>query len=347
MNIKEASTEDKKRWNQFIEKHYPPVGAFMHTWEWGDFQKALGRKIERYFVKDANQILAAFYIVHHELPMGISYGYIPRGPVFGVPHSNHEKIFEIMHHIREWAKETFPKHSFIRLEPPIDSDVPKSLRKKFHFPKHYVQPRFNHFINIEKSDEEIAHSFHPSTRSNLTRAERRGVTVETRVEFTKTDKEHFSGMIRDTIQRNSGTNAYPSDYYFNSLMKAIPLLKEEHTKDDLSFGIFYGYQDGSLAAINFVLFFGNTATYLYGASYTAHLKSKVTTYLHWAAMKEAKKRGLKYYDLGGIDEKRWPNLTTFKRQFKGEESNYVGNIDISINPITHRIFNFLQKLKSK
>ena len=52
-----------------------------------------------------------------------------------------------------------------------------------------------------------------------------------------------------------------------------------------------------------------------------------------------------YYDLGGIDEDKWPSLTTFKRQFKGEEFSYLGNIDILLKPVVYFIYNLVRRLK--
>ena len=73
--------KNKESWNNFVKAHYPPVGAFMQTWEWGEFQAALGRKTERYEVREKDDVCAVFTLVHHALPLGLSYGYVPRGPV--------------------------------------------------------------------------------------------------------------------------------------------------------------------------------------------------------------------------------------------------------------------------
>ncbi|MFA7395356.1 MAG: peptidoglycan bridge formation glycyltransferase FemA/FemB family protein, partial [Candidatus Paceibacterota bacterium] len=81
MQIVPTQTTDKVAWNSFIKENYPPVGAFMQTWEWGDFKKDWGKKIERFFVTDGDQLIAAFMLAEHSLPFGFSYGYLPRGPV--------------------------------------------------------------------------------------------------------------------------------------------------------------------------------------------------------------------------------------------------------------------------
>lgn len=346
MKIRRVHLHNKDNWNQFVKQHYPPVGAFMQTWEWGTFQENLGRQVERYFLTDARNPVAAFMLVRHPLPLNFSYGYMPRGPVIAAHAAHDNGSLEVFRSLRAWiTKENLPGTVFVRMEPPLASVAPDLSRHGFKIPPYYIQPRFNHTIPLDGSEEEIMKSFHPSTRSNIRRAERRGVTAELKRNATETDWDTFFSMARATIRRNSGKNVYPQRQYFNALIKAVPSVVDGYDPARLSLGTFCAYEHARPAATNFVLFFGNTATYLYGAANANALRSKAATYLHWVAMCEAKKRGLKYYDLGGIDEVRWPTLTNFKRQFRGQEFSYIGNIDIPIRPVLYRAYNLMRRLK--
>src|SRR3989344_757601 len=343
--ISDATAQGRAGWNLFVREHYPPVGAFMQTWEWGEFQKALGRRVERFYVGQGSTPDAFFTLVHHTLPLGYSYGYIPRGPVIARHATGAETYLGIFESIKQWARNNFPHFLFLRLEPPLKSIAPESKKRGLSLPEYYVQPRYNLTVPIGGTEDEILGSFHPSTRSNIRRAQNRGVTVETKSKMTEEDYRQFFSMTEDTIKRNSGANAYPSPSYFRALLESTPVMSGKYDPETLSLGIFYGYQNGAPAALHIVLFFGDTATYLYGASYTSRLPSKVTTYLHWAAMQEAKTRGLKFYDLGGIDEVRWPSLTNFKRQFRGLEFSYCGNVDIPLRPRLYALYNLFKKFR--
>ncbi|MGB7957492.1 MAG: peptidoglycan bridge formation glycyltransferase FemA/FemB family protein [Minisyncoccia bacterium] len=345
MEIKDAAFESKHDWNRFVAENYPPVGAFMQSWEWGDFQKDLGREVGRYVIMDDGKRIAAFMLVRYALPFGLAYDYAPRGPVI-VKNAPPEKILKIFDAIKDWAREKFPELVFFRLEPPL-ADMPPGLQDSgFHIPPYYIQPRYNAMVSLDGSEAEIAASFHPSTRSNLHRAEKRGVKAVVKVEVTPADYDAFSLMKKDTIARNSGKNAYPSDRYFQSLFATVPFLaKDNRDENVLSLAAFYGYHEGVPASAHFVLFFGKTATYLYGASHTAHLNSKVDTYLHWQAMIEAKRRGCRYYDLGGIDEQKWPSLTAYKRQFRGKELSYVGNVTLPFRKLLYHAYISLWKIR--
>jgi len=348
MKIIPAKSTDKKIWNSFVREQYPPIGAFMQTWEWGEFKQDWGKKISRFLIKKNNSLIAVFMLAEHDLFLGLKYGYVPRGPVIDKNYLTEEKIALILKTIEVWTKKEFPNFVFLRLEPPIvDRKILNELSsKKFAFPKYYTQPRFNLALDLDQDEAEILASFHPSTRSNLNRAKRRGVTFELRNPIQENDQKQFWELAKDTIDRNSGKNLYPPKPYFASLFKILKPFKKNSSPRELFIGAFCGFQYGKPAAIHYVLFFGKTATYLYGASSTECLKSKVTTYLHWHAALEAKKCGFKYYDLGGIDEKLWPSITTFKRQFGGREFSYIGLLDIPIKPTWYRLFNFIKKLKS-
>lgn len=331
MIIQESTNLSPEVWDTFIRENYPPVGAFMQTFAWGEFQRELGRSVTRYEVRENEEIIAVFTYVEHVLRFGYAYGYIPRGPVL-LASIDPKKISAILSAISVWSKKQFPHLIFLRVEPPVPFSS-EYILSHFWFPSNYIQPKYNATINIMKSEEEILGSFHPSTRSNVKRAEKRGVSVTMKESIDTSEYQVFVEMMQDTIKRNSGQNAYPGDAYFRALFKTVP------------FTVFYGHHEGKIVSAHFVLFFGETATYLYGASHTAHLKSKIDTYLHWTAMKEAKRRGCKWYDLGGIDSKRWPSLTAYKRQYRGHEFEYIGTIEISFRLPHYLIYTVARNAK--
>ena len=344
MHIALAQSADEKLWNAFVRDHYPPVGGFMQTWEWGNFQIELGRHIERYLVTEGEEVVALFTLVRHHLPAKAFYLYAPRGPVIHKDRENGGRV-EICKAIQSWARVAHPRALFLRLEPPCEQMTGEELGEGFSLPDYYIQPRYNHVVHLQK-DAGVASGFHPSTRSNIHRAEKRGVRVEVRTTVTSADLDLFFRMAQDTIARNSGTNAYPARRYFDAFIKTIPMAT--NTPADalmLTMRMFIGYEGDDPAGMHFVLYFGNTATYMYGASLTAHLRTKVTTYLHWYAMQDARERGYTHYDIGGVDEVRWPKLTTFKRQFRGTEYAYMGNIDIPLRPMLYAVYNLVRRYK--
>jgi lipid II:glycine glycyltransferase (peptidoglycan interpeptide bridge formation enzyme) len=342
MKIIDATTYGRDVWNAFVEQNYPPIGAFMQTWEWGEFQEMIGRKIGRYAVKDGGETIAMFTLVHYTWRFGFSYGYIPRGPVF--LNDSADNAVAIFSAIKEWVRKAFPDFMFVRMEPPFSSFDLSVLNKDFSIPKYYIQPRFNTAVPLTLGDD-VTLQFHSSTRSNVTRAEKRGVSAKVVDVLTIDEYEQFMVMMQETAARNGAKNIYPNNDYLKSFIASFQILGSKSDSTKPSLGIFFGYHHERLAAINLVVFFAGTATYLYGASYTKNLNSKITTYLHTVGMQEAKKRGYLYYDIGAIDQKRWSTLTNFKRQFRGDEFEYIGNIDIPLKKFLYFLYNLARLIK--
>src|SRR3989344_5645034 len=138
--ISDATAQGRAGWNLFVREHYPPIGAFMQTWEWGEFQKALGRKVERFFVGPSRKPDASFMLVHYALPMGYSYGYIPRGPVMARHAAGEEVSLGVFESIKQWAQKHLPHLLFLRLEPPLEAIAPEAAKRGFSSPEDSIHP---------------------------------------------------------------------------------------------------------------------------------------------------------------------------------------------------------------
>lgn len=333
MTIRDAVPNDQSRWNEFVSANFQPVGAFLQSWEWGEFQQALGYRLRRIvLLDDNNQWLGITLAIRYTLALGFSYYYLPRGPVFSSAlWENHNQAKQTLKLIRERLSADDKKCVFIRMEPALENP-PQALRQKpFIFPKSYVQPRFNAVINIDKPPEAILAGFDTAMRHNIRKAERNRVQVEAKSELSETEWLEFRKMQQETASR-AGKNIYPSEKYFRELIRILPA------------AVFAAYHNGTLAGINIVIFFSRTATYLFGATRTDKLVFKISPYLTWIAMLESKKRGFAYYDLGGVDQRLWPTLTYFKHQFGGKVISYIGNADAIMKPVLYYTYRYVYPL---
>jgi len=104
------------------------------------------------------------------------------------------------------------------------------------------------------------------------------------------------------------------------------------------------YQNKIIAA-NIVIFHGERATYLHGASDYEYRNFMAPYLLHWEVIKYARDHGFTEYDLWGIDEKKWPGVTRFKRGFGGKEINYIGSYDYVFQPFWYAMYKVRQSLK--
>lgn len=69
---------------------------------------------------------------------------------------------------------------------------------------------------------------------------------------------------------------------------------------------------------------GDSATYLIGWNGDEGRKRKANNRLLWEAVLELPKRGVRWLDLGGIDDKLTPGIAAFKRGMNGEEYRLAG-----------------------
>ena len=192
----------------------------------------------------------------------------------------------------------------------------------FRFAHDSYQPVFTSCIDLQKTDPEILSQMKPKGRYNIRVAEKKGVTVGVWPTGSRPNVENWPNV---GSLPNSGV--WPKDPSFQdfeigndeALDIFFSLLQETNKRDQFfshdrkfyndfleilgSRGLAKLYlaknSDNFLAGI-LVVFWGNTATYLYGASSSSNREFMAPYLLQWTAMKEAQKRGCRQYDLFGV-----------------------------------------------
>lgn len=306
-----GETEKKILWNNFVAKHGPKSGAFLHSYEWGEFQEKLGRKIWR--LKSEN---SAAQLIKMPLLFGKSYLYCPRGPIAAqeLRITNKELGEEgILKEIVNLAKKE--NSLFIRLEPTFEFRVSGF---KFQAAR-AVQPACTLILNLEKSEEKLLSEMHEKTRYNIRLAQKKGVKI-----LISKDFEILWQLLSETAKRDN-FRPHPKNYYET-------MLKENLVQ------MFIVEYNGKPLAGALVNFFNNAATYLHGASSSEERQVMAPHLLHWEIIKYAKSRGSQFYDWWGIDAPGWEGISRFKRGFGGEKICYPGAFDLPINKFWYKLY---------
>lgn len=340
MNIVTLNADDRAKWNTFIATEFPAVGAFLETWEWGDFKESLYGTVIRYAIVEKGEWLGCFHLETHKLPFGFSYGYAPRGPVLK------EKLWDDKTQVNNafaciatYLRENLSHLMFVRFEPTHKSVFACYDQAPFKRNKSYLQPRFNQLITLDRP-EMLLKTFAGDVRHDIRAAERIAITVTDADELTPEEEEAFEKMKIDTRDR-SHRNIFPSDTYFKHLLESFKVAPaDEAHRPFLRF--FVASKQGVPVAIYLSVMFADTLTYLYGASYSGSISKRAPAYLHWKAMVYAQSRSLRWYDLGGVDETTWKGLTYFKKQFGGEMFEYVGTVNAILRPISYTLYSLLK-----
>ncbi|MFH0907009.1 MAG: peptidoglycan bridge formation glycyltransferase FemA/FemB family protein [bacterium] len=308
------NSNQKKEWNQFVAQN---KGSFLQSWQWGEFQKSLGRKIWRI---QTNKLKGL--VLEYDLPFTKkSYLYCPHLSV-----SKNTGLKEFLNEIRKIAKQE--KSIFLKIEPLMDFGVEKSPINMVISSKH-IQPYQTLILDISKPENELLNQMHQKTRYNIGLAQKKGVIIE-----QSENIQDFLKLLEKTSKRDK-FYLHCSEYYINLL----DILGKDGTAK-----LFLAKYKDKVIASNVVCFFGKTAIYLYGASDYDFRNLMAPYFLQWHTILRAKKLGYKYYDFWGIDEKRWSGVTRFKKGFNGKEITYPGAFDLVFQPIWYRIYNLVRRV---
>lgn len=289
------------------------MSSFLQSQNWLKFQESLGRKVWQ---------VDSINIIKYNLPFGKSYLYSPRCRGNFLSDSFLKKIKEI-------AKKE--NSIFFKIEP---VDIDKDLMKKSGFKKaSNIQPKRTLILDITKSEQELLKQMHHKTRYNIKLAEKKGIEI-------KKDKKYFEEfwrLLKDTAKKG-GFHTHLKEHYKEIL--EVPGVE-----------LFAAEFKGKIIAANIIIFYpplltksGGQATYLHGALDYQYRNLMAPHLLQWYQILEAKKRGCIEYDLWGIDEKKWPGVTRFKKGFGGKEIDYIGAHDLVFQPLWYSIYKIARKI---
>lgn len=178
-------------------------------------------------------------------------------------------------------------------------------------------------VNLSGNHDEILASMKPKTRYNIRLAQRHD--IQTRC-GTFRDMDIFYDLYSQTCHRN-GINLHHRTFF--EAMFAPHNLGRDKIDTSTDFDLLIAEYEGTALAALFVVYSSTRATYLFGASATAHRNLMGTYALQWEAIKRAKSRGCTEYDLFGTAPNSDPShpmhgLYRFKTGFGGHELHRMG-----------------------
>ncbi len=306
---------DKNQWDQFVIKNN---GSFLQSWQWGEFQESLNRKIWRIQTDNLKAL-----VIKYDLPLNKNYLYCPMGLV------TEDNIKSFLEEIKGIVQEE--KSVFFKIEPdrlPRSDLFEKGLT--FKQSQKQIQPSKTIILDITKPEQKLLEQMHQKTRYNIKLAKRKGIAIE---ESNK-KIDDFLRLSKETAKRDN-FHIHDQGYY----KKMIEVLG----KQGIIRLILAKYKNKVISA-NLVCFFGQTVVYLHGAS-DYNFRNLMAPYLlQWQTILQAKELGFKHYDFWGINEKKWPGVTRFKKGFNGQEITHPGAFDLIFQPLWYKIYNLARKI---
>jgi len=329
--------------------------SFLQTKEWADFKVNQGWQADK---------IDDIFVLGRNLFLGRSFLYVPE-----VEWTSVENLDNYLPKIKELAQKNNAIFTRLEILDKIDEEIINKLKEN-GFIKSFeeLQPEYRQIIDLTPSEEEIFAQMKEKGRYNIRVAQKHNIVIEKSDPSTSLGVNEFYQLFRETAKRD-GFEIRPQKY-FDDLLKILGPEKSE---------LLLAKYQGQVLAAAIIIYYEQTATYLYGASSSTDRQVMAPYLLHFQAMKNAKERGCRAYDLLAVapelanseqptansqqqDSKnqsavsrepkaeshhKYAGISRFKRQFGGKTEQIVGSYDLVYQPFWYKMFKIAEKYRRR
>lgn len=315
---------------------------FCQSFEWEEILSREGKQVERLTVFDGDEPVAMALVEYHRLPFGWKYAFCPKGPVissrFQVPGS---KLFKAL---TDYLK--IKKCIFFRFEPQSDYELGTGNRELHKI--HDFNPRATMILDLRHLPEELLMKMHPKTRYNINLAQKKGLRVS-----DAKDADIFMTLMKETGKRDKFRLHETKHYHEIIFSPLTQQLTVSYGPRPIATAVFAG--------------FGDTFTYVFGASDYDHRSLMAPYLIQWEGIKMGQRFGYRYYDFFGVAPKistqsvvhssqnengyqydarhQYAGVTRFKQGFGGEYHEDPGTFDLIISGWRYKVYGWMRALR--
>jgi lipid II:glycine glycyltransferase (peptidoglycan interpeptide bridge formation enzyme) len=276
---------DPQAWDSFALS----LGASpFQAWAWGELKGRFGWQPHRLSTTDGTsgaQVLVRPF-------RGLSVAYVPRGPF---PQADGPLNQRLLDETVRLARSR--RAAFLRYEPDIlmtderAADLDAFLKSNgFRTAERTLGQRSSVRLDLSPTEDELFAAFSKGHRADVKRGERSGVAV--RVGTSEADVNRLHEMLIATTERK--TFEYHTAAYYRTMWRLFGDAAR----------LYLAEVDRDVVAASLVIAWGDTGLYLFAGSTRAGLDSRAGHVLQWHAIRWAKERGAKTWDLWGIADAR-------------------------------------------
>lgn len=307
---------------------------FLQSWNWGLFHQNLGKKIYRIGFFDKEKLIGVVLTIVEKAKRA-RYLTVPGGPLL----HDHFDIFKKI--IVEIAKTE--NCSFVRVRPQL---LENEKNKKsfadlgFKMAPMHLHAELTRQVDLTKSEDALLSEMRKTTRYEIKKAIKLGIKIT--VSKNIADIDQFYSLQSQTAKRQGFV-----EFDKKFLTEQFAVFAEDNQALLLT-----AYLGKKKLAQAFVIFYGEEADYHYGASTLDGRKYPGAYLIQWEIVKEAKKRGMKRYNLWGVSPEgetnhRFYGVSVFKRGFGGEDVAYLHARDLVINPLSYKLNWLIETIRRK
>lgn len=336
MSVEIRDVTNRSEWDEFVSSH--KEANFLHAWQWGEFHISRGKTVLRRGVYVGAKLAGVYEGVVETARRGTHLS-IAGGPI--VDWANNDVVQLLRDDMKQQAKDA--GCVFVRVRPQLElSDESMHLFERLGFRRApmYLSVEHAGVLDLTKSEEEILKGMRQRLRRALRKAEKNNITVETST--NPDDITEFYQIQLQTARRHDFVS-FSEDF----LKKQFAAFAE--TGNAVLYTARY---NGEVLAQNFMIFYGNEASYHYGVSTELGTKLSGAPLLHMQAMRDARERGVTRYNFWGIVDEddtkhRFYGVSVFKRGFGVDELKYVPAHDLVLRPAAYRLTWLVETFRRK
>ena len=317
---------DKQQWDDFVTSH--EEANFLHSWQWGEFHLSRGKTVVRRGVFDGDKLIGVYEGEVETARRGRHIA-VAGGPI--VDWTDKPAVEALVADMREQGRKYHC--AFVRVRPQLEkTDESMRLFRELglHAAPMYLSVELAGVLDLEKSEDELLKNMRQRLRRTLRKAEKNGITIEKSTDPAR--MKEFYDIQLQTAGR----------HHFIAFSEGFLTKQFAAFAEDNSAVLYTARYNGEVLAQNFMIFYGNEASYHYGVSTELGTKLSGAPLLHMQAMRDARERGIKRYNFWGIVDEddtkhRFYGVSVFKRGFGVDELRYVPAHDLILNPAKYAI----------
>lgn len=314
----------------------------LQSWEWGEFRKKTGMKVERVGLFDNGQLQQAFQVTFHPIPvLNKTAGYLPKSYT-----PDEEQLAAL--------KQLGNQHDalFIKMEPNIA--VPAEVGGNFahrdlaeFLLKHDAQPgrplftKYTFQLDLTPTEDELFANLSSKTRYNVNVAHKKGVQI---VENSSAEgMEEYIKILAETTSRQ-GFYAHSPDY-FRKMWESLG--------NSGMMRIFQAVYEGQILVAWIMFIFNGVLYYPYGASRSIHRDVMASNLMMWEMITFGKRSGCTMFDMWGSlgpepnEKDPWFGFHRFKKGYGGQLVEFLGTYDYVLNFPMYQLFKIAENIRWK
>jgi hypothetical protein len=294
---------DMETWDDLFEKsddvnllqcsNYTNAKALVEGWE-----------VKRYCIKDGLECVAIFQVLKKKIGPIIVMR-INRGPLWQVKNLDLKLKLKVLSKIKTLVKGMAPKFLFIApwLEESVENSI---ILSSLGYYRRKKEPGWQSILlDLSKTAEMIRKDFLSRWRCALQKSEQYGLRY-----VIDNSPEALTILLDDYMDFQKGKE-------FNGINREILKESVKNCSRSMRFIVVAAYYNDQRVSSALIALSGQVATYLIGINSDVGRNIGANNFLLWEVILTLKNLDCKWFDLGGVDYKNTPGISSFKEGLGG------------------------------